>query len=169
MFKVNNNNTTSLMSFWCFYCWLWTSKCLLSRHEIVEMVQESWNGTRKICWRCFDCELNYVALFHFFQENRIKIIIRETFFHTSFVILCVLAVDASVDPNSQRLYQSAFNLVAYNGITNEYFDGKTYDHADFDPDRNPKDFKDPASVSRQLGNSAGKIMIRTILNSEILV
>ena len=89
--------------------------------------------------------------------------------HTSFVILCILVVYASVDPNSQRLYQSAFNLVAYNGITNEYFDGKTYDRADFDPDGNPKDVKDAASVSRQLDNSAGKIMFRTIPNSEILV
>ena len=98
----------------------------------------------------FDYELNYVASFHFFfQEKRIKIIIREILVHTSFVILCVLVVYASVDPNSQRLYQSAFNLVAHNGITNEYFDGKTYDRADFDPDGNPKDVKDAASVSTQ--------------------
>ena len=96
----------------------------------------------------FDYELNYVASFHFFfQEKRIKIIIREILVHTSFVILCVLVVYASVDPNSQRLYQSAFNLVAHNGITNEYFDGKTYDRADFDPDGNPKDVQDAASVS----------------------
>ena len=68
--------------------------------------------------------------------------------HALFVILCVLVVYVSVDPSSQRLHQSGFNLVAYNGITNEYFDGKTYDRADFDPDGNPKDVKDAASVSR---------------------
>ena len=78
-------------------------------------------------------------------------------------------VYASVDPNSQRLYQSAFNLVAYNGITNEYFDGKTYDRADFDPDGNPKDVKDATSVSRQLDSSSGKIMLSTIPSSQIFV
>ena len=84
--------------------------------------------------------------------------------HTSFVILCVLVVYASVHANSQRLYQGAFNLVAYNGIINKYFD-----RADFDPDGNPKYVKNAASVGRQLDKSPGKIMISATFNSQIPV
>ena len=48
MFKVNNKKTrtTSVVLFWCFYCWLWTCFTpFLMKHIDFELVNVSWVKT----------------------------------------------------------------------------------------------------------------------------
>ena len=76
-----------------------------------------------------------------FQEKRIKTIIREIVVHTSFVALCILICYATLDANQQRLFQSAFDLLANNGITKAYFNGKTYESRDWNAQGKNKSVK----------------------------
>ena len=78
---------------------------------------------------------------YLFQEKRIKTVIREIVVHTSFVALCILICYATVDANQQRLFQSAFDLLANNGITKAYFNGKTYESRDWNAQGKNKSVK----------------------------
>ena len=65
MFKVNNKNTraTSMMSFWCLYCKLWTYfiTCSIVFITNFEQVDADWESSLRL-WENLSCEIHMIFL-----------------------------------------------------------------------------------------------------------